>query len=173
MRYARMKSLPAIVATTLIASCTTYSGAGLKPGEARLEDVMHVMGQPAMRWQYADNSIQLAYPRGPLGFHTYMAYISPDGKLQRIENVLEPKSFALVRPGMTESEVLRTLGPSYPGWTSYYMARDELVWEWRYCDDWNKVERFHVLFDRSKMTVRSTMSLLEKCGSIEDCLCAR
>ncbi|OGT00701.1 MAG: hypothetical protein A3F73_03440 [Gallionellales bacterium RIFCSPLOWO2_12_FULL_59_22] len=168
-----MKSLPAIMATLLIASCATYSGSGLEPGVARLEDVTRVMGQPAMRWQNPDNSMQLAFPHGPFGLHTYMAYLAPDGRLQRIENVMEPKAFALIRPGMTEAEVLRTLGPSYPGWTSYYKARDELVWEWRYCDDWNKVERFHVLFDRTEGTVRSTMSLLEKCGGIEDCLCAR
>ena len=57
---------------------------------------------------------------------------------------------------MSEAEVLRTLGPSHPGWTAYFQRRDELVWEWRYCAELNEAERFTVLFDRTKETVRST-----------------
>jgi hypothetical protein len=110
-----------------------------------------------MRWQDPDGSSQLAYPRGS-GLHTYMVFIARDGKLQRIENVLDPKVFARIRPGMTKEEVLRTLGPA--GWTTYYSRRDELEWEWRFCNDWNQAQRFDVLFDNTKGAVRSTMSPL-------------
>ena len=58
--------------------------------------------------------------------------------------------------------VLRILGPSYPGWTIYYKARDELVWEWRYCDVWSEPARFNVLFDGSSGKVRSTLSRTER-----------
>ena len=159
----------------LLGGCAAYNGQGLKPGEDRLESVLHIMGQPAMRWQNADGSVQLAYPRGPMGFHTYMAYIGPDGKLRQIENVLDQKSFARIRAGMTKEEVLYILGPSFPGWTAYFKARDELVWEWRYCDALNEAARFDVLFDDSKATVRSTMSRTEaQMGLCGDgvCLCA-
>lgn len=171
-----MRSLLVILAALALACCAAYSGTGLRPGAAGLEDVLRVMGQPAVRWQNPNGSQQLAYPRGPWGLHTYMAFIAPDGKLQRIENVMDPKVFARIRPGMTEAEVLRTLGPSYPGWTAYFPARDELVWEWRYCDDWGETARFDVLFDRTKGTVRSTMSLTEGqrglCG-MGRCVCSR
>jgi hypothetical protein len=156
-----MKLLLTILSALLLGACGTYLGYGLKPGEDRLENMLHTLGQPAMRWHNADGSTQLAFPRGPAGIHTYMATIAADGKLQQIENVLDEKHFALIQSGMNKEEVLRILGPSYPNWTAYFERRDELVWEWRYCDAWNEPARFNVLFDNSKSTVRSTMSLTE------------
>lgn len=167
---------PWMLAFLLLGGCAAYSGHELKRGEDRLENVLHVMGQPAMRWQNADGSVQLAYPRGPMGTHTYMAHIGPDGKLRQIENVMDQKDFARIRSGMTTEEVLYILGPSYPGWTSYFKARDELVWEWRYCNTWGQLARFHVLFDNNRSTVRSTMSLTESqlglCDD-SDCSCSQ
>lgn len=156
-----MRLLSIMVLAVLLVGCAAYSGTGLKPGEAGLDDVLRVMGQPAMRWENPDGSLQLAYPRGPMGFHTYMVGIGKDGKLQRLENVMDPKVFASIYPGMTKSQVLYILGPSASSWTAYFKARDELVWEWRYCDEWSDAARFDVLFDGSKETVRSTMRQTE------------
>ena len=145
-------------ACLLLASCASYSGSGLKPGDATLADVEGVMGKAAMRWQNADGSIQLAFPRGPAGFHTYMAMIGPDGRLQSLNNVLNMKNFARVQQGMNEEQVLRILGPTTCA-KAYFAARDELVWNWRYLDDFRASAHFFVLFDKSKGTVRSTMSM--------------
>ena len=166
-----MKHLALLFLSALLAACAT---AELKPGEARLEDVLRVMGRPAMRWQEPDGSQQLAYPHGPMGMRTEMAWIAADGRLQRIENVLDPKVFARVRAGMDKNQVLRLLGPSYPGWTVYFKARDELVWEWRYCDEWLEPARFDVLFDAGKEVVRSTLSQTESQMGLCDqaCLCS-
>ncbi len=146
----------AFLPLALLSSCASYSGYGLKPGVSSLDDVERVMGQPAMRWQNSDKSSQLAYPRAPAGLHTYMVFIGSDGKLQSIDNVLDPKVFATIRPGMTKEQVLRTLGP--PGWAADYPNRDTREWEWRFCNDWNEAQRFDVLFDNTKGTVRSTVS---------------
>jgi hypothetical protein len=167
-----MKKWMAIFLVLLLGACASYSGRGLKPGVDRLENVLDVMGQPAMRWQNPDNSVQLAYPRGPMGFHTYMVDIGSDGKLRWIENVMYEKHFSRIQPGMTKEDVLYTLGPSFSGGTAYFKARDELAWEWRYCDAWNAAARFYVLFDNSKETVRKTLSITESCGW-EDCPCSR
>ncbi|MBZ0096023.1 MAG: outer membrane protein assembly factor BamE [Sulfuricella sp.] len=170
-----MKRLTMILAALLLAGCAAYSGGGLKPGEARLEDVLRVMGQPAMRWQEPDGRLQLAYPRGPMGVHSYMAFIGADGRLQRIENVMDRSAFTRIQAGMSKEQVLRILGPSWPGWTVYFKARDELVWEWRYCDEWNELARFDVLFDAGKETVRSTLSLTESQMGLckQGCWCSR
>ena len=162
-----------VLAAMLLAACAAYSGTGLKPDESRLEDVLRIMGEPAMQWQEPDGSRQLAYPRG---IHTFMVDIGADGRMQKIENIMSMKTFTRIRPGMSKSEVLRILGPSESSGTAYYKARDELVWEWRYCDDWNEAARFEVLFDGSKETVRSTMSLTDYqrglCGPDGGCICA-
>lgn len=115
-----------------------------------------------MRWAEAGGAQLLAYPRGPFGFHTFMVRIDADGTMTSVENVLDPKHFARIRAGMTQEEVLRTLGPPQPQWTAYFPARDELVWEWRYCDDWSEPARFNVLFDGTSGKVRTTMSLVER-----------
>jgi hypothetical protein len=172
----KMKLWIACFSVLLLGGCVSYSGQGLKSGQDRMENVLHVMGQPAMRWQNADGSVQLAYPRGPEGFQTYMVSIGTDGRLRQIENVLDEKNLARIQGGMTKDEVLHILGPSYPGWTAYFKTRDELAWEWRYCNAWNEPARFDVLFDNSKATVRSTMSATEgQLGLCDDsyCMCGR
>src|SRR5471032_2334195 len=124
----RMKLWLALLANMLLSACASYSGSGLKPGEARLEDVQSLMGPPAMRWQEADGSIQLAYPRGPLGYHTFMVKLRPDGRLQSIVNVLDEEGFAQIHAGLTKDRVLRVLGPPDYSRTIYFKSRDELVW---------------------------------------------
>lgn len=170
-----MKYLIAISAALLLGACATYEGRGLLPGTARLEDVLRVMGEPARRWRDADGTVQLSYPRGPMGYHSYMVGLAPDGKLQRIENVMDEAFFARIRPGMNMEQVVRTLGPPYPGWTVYFKARDELVWEWRYCDTASHASRFNVLFDNSTGTVRSTLAMTEELRGLckWQCTCGR
>lgn len=167
-----MKMWMAFFSALLLCACAAYNGRGLKPGVDQLENVLDVMGQPAMRWQNPDGSVQLAYPRGPMGYHTYMVQVGSDGKLRQIENVLDEKNISRIQPGMTKEDVLYILGPSFSGWTAYFKARDELAWEWRYCDAWNEAARLDVLFDNSKATVRRTMSRNESCG-MSRCLCSR
>lgn len=156
-----MKVIASLVIALLITGCASYDGRGLRPGTSSLEDVERFMGQPAMRWQDAGGIRILAYPRGPMGLHTYMVTIRNDGLLVSLENVLEPGHFARIREGMTQEDVLRIIGPPVPGWTVYFAARDELVWEWRWCDDWSETARFNVLFDGNSGRVRSTASFTE------------
>lgn len=145
----------------LLAACAGYSGYGLQPGVATEAEVRATMGTPAMQWPLPDGGRQLAYPRGPGGFDTFMVYIGADGRLRETVNVLDMTYFARVQSGMTQAEVLQLLGPPQPQWTAYFAARDELVWEWRYCDSWREAARFDVLFDGSTKRVRTTMSWTE------------
>lgn len=161
-----------LLISLFLGACAAYSGSGLKPGEARVEDVIRVMGEPAMRWQDPGGAVQLAYPRGPAGVHTYMVHLAPDGRLERIENVMDMQAFAQVRKDMTRDQVLRTLGPPVPAWTDYFKARDELAWEWRWCNEVGAASRFNVLFDATAGTVRSTQSRMEICGK-GYCTCGR
>jgi len=146
-----------IAAALLLSACASYSGRGLKPGESDLSAVLATMGPPAMQWQDADGRRQLAYPRGPEGTQTFMVYVASDNRLEKIEGVLDAQQFARIKNGQSDqAAVLRILGPSQPQWTAYFKARDELVWEWRFCDAWSQVALFDVLFDATTGIVRST-----------------
>ena len=160
-----MKLWISLIATVLLTACASYRGSGLKPGEARLEQVEAVIGTPAMRWKDADGSMQLAYPRGPLGYETYMVRLGPDGRLQSIVNVIGEQTFARFRAGMTKDQVLRLIGPPDYSRNVYFKARDELVWEWRFREIYGNPAYFAVLFDATAGTVRSTMILPENYGA--------
>ena len=153
----------------VVAACASYGGSGLKAGEAGLEDVYLTMGQPAMRWQDPDGSLQLAYPRGPAGFDTFMVGLGSNGKLRYIENVLDVQHLANIRAGMSKEEVLRILGPSDANCTVYFKARDELVWDWRYRSISGEPTRMMVLFDNTSGRVRSTMIQPEPKGLLGGC----
>jgi hypothetical protein len=153
----------------LLGGCTALGG--LTPGRSDLADVERTMGAPALSWRDGQGQTYLAYPRGPMGYQTWMVLLDPVGKLERIENALDEHHFALIKPGMTQEQVLHAIGPSYAPWTVYYPARDELAWEWRYCDAWQEASRFDVLFDGTRQTVRSTLSLPELCGRAGNCAC--
>lgn len=150
-----------LIGSVFVAGCAglhSYSGYGLQSGLSTRQEVVASMGPPAMQWTDADGREQLAYPRGPAGTQTFMAYLDAHGRLERIEGVLDSAHFARIQAGKSDkADVLRLLGPPQPQWTAYFEARDELAWEWRFCDDWNQVARFDVLFDASSGIVRSTL----------------
>ena len=127
MRRLSARVVPCLIAVAL-SGCVSYSGYGLKPGEATTADVIASMGEPALRWQESDGRQQFAFPRGPAGTHTFMAYISADGFLERIESVLEAPYLRRITPGgSTTEDVLRLIGPPEPRWTEYFERRDELA----------------------------------------------
>jgi len=159
-RFVRHAS--ALLVTLALAGCAGFGDMSLQTGISTRADLDHALGPPAMSWREADGGERLAYPRGPMGFQTWMARLDAGGRLVAIENVLDMRHFAQIQAGMSQDEVLRILGPSYPGWTIYFRSRDELVWEWRYCDVFSEPARFNVLFDGTSGKVRTTMSLPER-----------
>jgi len=146
----------AILGVLIISGCAGYGGSDLKPGVSTLSEVIVSMGRPAMTWKNPDGSEQLAYPRGPAGTQSFMVHLAPNGKLQRIERVLEEAQFSRIRNGMHKDEVLRILGPSGAQWTEFFARRNELAWSWLYCSSHSTEEFFDVMFDGATGMVRST-----------------
>lgn len=161
MSGAGRRLLVALLCTQL-AACVFPDAAGLRPGETGRAEVERRLGPPVLRWGEAGGGETWVYPQGPGGLQTHFLHFAADGRLSARENVLDAAHFARIRPGMTEDEVVRLIGPPVPSWTVYFAARDELVYEWRYCDDWNEPARFDVLFDGHSRLVRSTLSATER-----------
>jgi len=153
-----MKKAIALIFTLLLTACASYGGKGLESGISTSEDVLQVMGKPAISLRNPDGSQLLFYPHGPAGFVTFMVQIDRKGLMAGKENVLDTKHFGQIRAGMSKDDVLRILGPSQPQWTVYFERRNELVWEWRYCDDSNFASRFDVMFDNTSGKVKTTQS---------------
>ena len=150
-----MKTVASALAAALLglAGCATPGSGGLTPGTSTLADVEARLGRPAKTWKNADGSQQLAFPTGPEGTQTFMVFIAPDGKLQRIVGVLNEQFFGLIQPGMTQEQVLRLLGPA-GGPATPYRRSDTFAWTWLYCQSQNVMQYFDVSFDATTGLVR-------------------
>jgi hypothetical protein len=152
----RWRCLILICSALALSACAGYGGSDLKPGESRVADVVESMGAPAMYWKYPDGREQLAYPRGPAATQTFMVFMAPDGRLERIEKVLDGEHFARIQDGNDMDSVLRLLGPITSRNDVYFEARDERVWSWLFCDGLGQEAYFDVLFDGTTGIVRTT-----------------
>lgn len=157
-----MNNILLILSTLLtLAGCSILGGPPYLIERTTLADVEARHGPAPMRWQ-TDGATTLIYPSGPNGSYTLKFEFLTDSRLKTVRQVLTEEDFAQVQPGMSMDEVQRLIGPPYAPWTVYFSARDELVWEWRYCDTWGELARFNVLFDGTSKRVRSRLSLTEK-----------
>ena len=147
--------------TVLLSACAVLGGPAFTPGTTSQKEVLSYKGPPAHIADEANGIKRLFWPTGPMGTSTIMARFDAQQRLLSYEEVLNMEHFADIQPGMSMDDVMRLIGPPYAGWTAYFKARDELAWEWRYCDSWNGAARFSVLFDGTSKKVRSTISLTE------------
>jgi len=139
--------IPACVALA-VAACAV---GGLAPGSSEAQ-VRASMGKPALEYTGGDGSKQLFYPRGPMGTETYVADVGPDGRMRSISNVLTDDTFdRAIRPGMTEQDVLRTIGP--PNETMHFPLSNTHAWDYRYIDTWSYLTIFSVTFDAQGVVV--------------------
>ena len=150
-----MKTLSILAAAFVLAACASYSGYGLRPGIATVDDVRRTMGPPAEEFSNPDGSRELVYPHGPMGTQTFIAYVDPRGLLSRIEQVLDDDHLQRVRPGLTAEQVRRMIGP--PGDTTELPRLHEAAWGYRYVDTWGYLCEFSVTFN-AKGAVVSTFS---------------
>ena len=162
MRKITVPALPLLFLTALLSACATLGGPVFTPGATTQQELLAYRGPPQHAWEEPDGVQRLFWTSAPSGTSTLMARFDTKKRLISYEEVLDIEHFAGIQPGMTMEEVTRQIGPPYHGWTTYFKARDELVWEWKYCDSWNASARFHVLFDGTTKKVRSTLSLTEQ-----------
>ena len=147
----------------LVAGCASYSGWGLKPGTSGVDEIRRIMGEPVKICPLAGGRQNLVYPRGPAGLHTFNVQVDKGGVLESIENVLEERGFARLQKGRsTKDDVLCIFGPPYI--ETYFKARNELVWDYRFRDAWGYPSRFHVLFNDAGI-VTGTLQIREETPS--------
>jgi hypothetical protein len=150
-----------ICLVVFLSACASFGGPGFTPGRTTQPEVLSYMGAPSYASEEPGGIQRLFWTTAPAGTSTMMARFDTQKRLISFEEVLNMEHFAGIQSGMTMEEVTHLIGPHYPGWTAYFKARDELAWEWRYCDSWSGAARFNVLFDGTTKKVRSTLSLTE------------
>jgi len=119
-----------ILFAAVAAGCASYSGHGLVPGQSSAQEVIGVMGRPALERAAPGGERVLWYPRLPFGRESYAARIDAQGRLVSIEQRLAPHVIARLRPGQSTAEdVLDLIGPPYDVYQFPRMQRE--VWEYQ------------------------------------------
>lgn len=155
-----MERLLFLVALAVSLASCAVDGYNLRPGVSTAEDAVRSMGEPAMEFANPDGSRSLAYPRGPLGVQTFMVDLGRDGRVLAVRQALTDETFNRIRPGMTQDEVLRLIGP--PGDYMEFPRMRQVSWEWRYQDTWRYTAIFSVNFDANRVVVSKFSRRLER-----------
>ena len=155
--------------------CDRQHIAELEEGVATEADVRARFGEPEKIWDASDmastplpgvaalpGAITYEYNRQPAGSVNYMITIGPDGKMSALRQVLTPRNFARVLPGMRMEQVRKMLGK--PMRITPYVFKQQTHYEWRFVEPPNTAMIFTVLFDNN-LSVLSTLSAAEESTS--------
>ena len=124
----RLALLPAAASLAALLAACAFIGApgGLQPG-APIAQARAVFGGPSGEHALPDGGTRLEFDRGR---DTYMLDFDAAGRLVATRQVLNPTTFATIKPGMTREEVLARIGrPAFVvpvGWQNLS------VWSYRF-----------------------------------------
>lgn len=136
--------LSLLMASALLAGCEQRTTGKFESGLATEVDVLRDFGTPIDIQHSADGVRVLEYTRQPEGSANYFISIGADGKVLELNQVLQPKYFEQVKPGMEVAQVRRLLGR--PATKEYFELKKEEVWDWRWIDGQTR-KLFRVTFD--------------------------
>lgn len=149
-------------ALALLAGCAGYAPTQVAVGSSESE-VVQSMGPPTSRYTLADGQQRLEYARGPYGRHTYMVDLDAQGRVAKVEQVLDARHFEQVLPGQSRDEVLRTIGrPSERAG----MFRDGQIWSWRYAN--NDCLWYQAQFDAQGVLTSAGYGIMPGCDGPND-----
>lgn len=154
-----------------LAGCDPQRIAELEEGVSTEADVRARFGEPEKIWEASDmadtplpgvtaepGARTFEYNRQPEGQVNYMITIGADGKMSALRQVLTPRTFAKVLPGMRMEQVRKMLGK--PMKITPYSLKQETHYDWRYLSDPNTPRIFTAVFDPDLRVIRT--------GSVDD-----
>jgi hypothetical protein len=154
-----MNKVAAIILALATGACASYGGSSLQPGSSTEAEVRATMGAPAAEFTNPDGGKSLFYPKGPMGTDTFHVRIGSDGVMRSNGNVLTDDTFEAVRPGMTEQDILRLIGP--PGRTTPFPVSNTHAWDYRYLDTWGSYAVFSVTFNAEGIVLSKLKTRVE------------
>ena len=139
-------------------ACDQQAISELEEGVSTEADVRQRFGPPEAVWDGPDGAQIYEYNRQPAGYQNYQITIGADGKMTALRQVLNPRTFAQVQPGMMMEDVRRMLGK--PMKITTYALKQETHYDWRYLDGPNESDSkvFTVIFSPD-LRVVSTLSV--------------
>lgn len=130
MRIRRIIGALALVAAC--AGCATYKPSDIRQGQS-VADVEQLMGMSTGQYTMPSGNTRLEFATGPQGRFTWMVDLDAQGRVLRVDQVLDEKHFAQVQLNfekMDAKDLRRTLGR--PGDVRGGGWQGGQVWSWRY-----------------------------------------
>lgn len=121
-----------LLAALLVAGCASFDGRTLVPGQSTAQDVVSLMGAPALETRRPDGELRYYFERYLTGPAMFVARIGPDGVLRGIEQRLVDENIHAVKEGMSAAEVRELLGPPYGVSRLPRLQFDVWEYPWRY-----------------------------------------
>lgn len=138
--------LAVLAAAAFLSGCAVVGIVRLEPGKSSEAQVRQALGEPARVYADPDGTRQLVYPRGPEGRQTYMAFLAPDGRLARLDQVLTEEHFRRIAVGTTSDVQLeRLIGP--PWRKIPFPNLRQVAWDYVIQDGWGYTVDFSVMID--------------------------
>lgn len=136
----------ALLALLMLTACDQRAINELEEGVSTEADVREKFGPPEAVWDGPDGAQVYEYNRQPAGYQNYQIMIGPDGKMAALRQVLTPRTFAQIQPGMAMEEVRKLLGK--PMKITTYDLKKETHYDWRWRDGPNESDSqvFTVIF---------------------------
>lgn len=135
-----------LLGAVLLTACDQRAISELEEGVSTEADVREKFGAPEAVWDGPDGAQIYEYNRQPEGYQNYQITIGPDGKMAALRQVLNPRTFAEIRPGMAMEDVRKLLGK--PMKVTEYALKKEVHYDWRWRDGPNESDSqvFTVIF---------------------------
>jgi outer membrane protein assembly factor BamE (lipoprotein component of BamABCDE complex) len=135
-----------LLGAVLLTACDQRAISELEEGVSTEADVREKFGPPEAVWDGSDGAQIYEYNRQPEGYQNYQITIGPDGKMAALRQVLNPRTFAEIKPGMAMEDVRKLLGK--PMKVTEYTLKKEVHYDWRWRDGPNESDSqvFTVIF---------------------------
>lgn len=140
---------------SVLAACATPQS--LAPG-ATVEEARAKLGSPTGTYSLANGGSRLQYSNQPFDQSVWNADFDAQGRLARVEQVMNDAAFARVVAGKdTRTDVLRDFGA--PAETFDYRLRNESAWMYRYYTHGNFKAAMFIYFDPAGIVKRTETGL--------------
>jgi hypothetical protein len=120
----------ATLALTALGACTMLRFPGGLPAGTTIGEARQTFGGPTAEYPLAGGGSRLEFRQGSFGRQTYMLDFDATGRLVATHQVLTPQTFATITPGMSEGQVLATIG--HPAFVFPVGWQDLEVWSYRF-----------------------------------------
>lgn len=157
------KLLVLFLMLSLTACANIQRPSKLQTGISMESDVIAAMGKPTRIWENTDGTRTYEYASQPYGDTCYMATLSPEGRMLKIEQTLSSVGQDRISRGMNYEQVERVLGR--PRTVQNFALSGEEVWDWTTSAIPGQGKRFNVHFKQG-VVVRTSVSMVYE---DEDC----